>query len=211
MKGMVGWHNATASATTVSDFTATASGVIGFHRGSKGWIGLNDSSSASTATYRTGLSDGVYCDVITGGLGASGCAGTSVSVSGGNATVTIPAHGAVAIHVNARSGATPTSTPTSTPTTVSDTFNVYATTTWGTSVYIVGDIPALGSWDTSKAIKLSPDRYPTWSGTVTLPAGTRIEYKYIKKTDAGAVTWENGANRTYTTGTSGHTANDTWR
>ncbi|GAA1820280.1 carbohydrate-binding module family 20 domain-containing protein [Actinomadura chokoriensis] len=215
MKGMVGWHNATASATMVSDFTATAGDVIGFSRGSKGWIGLNDSAGASTAAYRTGLADGVYCDVITGGLGEDGCAGTSVAVSGGTATVTIPAHGAVAIHVDARTGATPTATPTSTPTsaptTVSDAFNVHATTTWGTSVYIVGDIPALGSWDTSKAVKLSPDRYPTWSGTVTLPADTRIEYKYIKKTDAGAVTWENGANRSYTTGTSAHTANDTWR
>jgi alpha-amylase len=211
MKGMVGWRNATASATTVSDFTATAGDVIGFSRGSKGWVGLNDSSTPSTASYRTGLADGVYCDVITGGLGANGCAGTAVPVSGGTATVTIPAHGAVAIHVNARTGATPTATPTSNPTTVSDTFNVHAITTWGTSVYIVGDIPALGSWDTSKAIKLSPDGYPTWSGTLTLPANTRIEYKYIKKTDAGAVTWENGANRSYTTGTSAHTANDTWR
>ncbi|MFA1541745.1 carbohydrate-binding module family 20 domain-containing protein [Actinomadura monticuli] len=212
MKGMVGWRNATASATTVSDFTATAGDVIGFSRGSKGWIGLNDSSGPSTASYRTGLADGVYCDVITGGLGENGCAGTAVSVSGGSATVTIPAHGAVAIHVNARAGATPTSTTTPTrPASVSDAFNVHAATTWGTSVYVVGDIPALGSWDTSKAVQLSSAGYPTWSGTVTLPANTRIEYKYIKKTDAGAVTWENSANRGYTTGTSTHTANDTWR
>ncbi|WP_433462193.1 alpha-amylase [Spirillospora sp. CA-128828] len=105
MKGMVGWHNATASATTVSDFTATAGDVIGFRRGSKGWIGLNDSSSPSTASYRTGLADGVYCDVITGGLTSDGCAGTAVTVSGGTATVTIPAGGAVAVHVDAKSGA----------------------------------------------------------------------------------------------------------
>ncbi len=210
MKGMVGWRNATASATTVSNFTATAGDVIGFSRGSKGWIGLNDSSNPSTASYRTRLADGVYCDVITGGLGANGCAGTAVSVSGGTATVTVPAHGAVAIHVNARTGATPTATPTSNPTTVSDVFNVHATTTWGTSVYIVGDIPrsARGTRPRPSAL---PGSYPTWSSTLTLPANTRIEYKYIKKTDAGAVTWENGANRSYTTGTSAHTANDTWR
>ncbi|GAA4391183.1 carbohydrate-binding module family 20 domain-containing protein [Actinomadura verrucosospora] len=209
VKGMVGWHNATASATSVGDFTATAGNVIGFSRGSRGWIGLNDSSTPSTASYRTGLADGVYCDVITGGLGSSGCQGTAVTVAGGTATVTIPAGGAVAIHADARSGQTPP--PTSDPGTVSDTFNVNATTTWGTSVYLVGDVPALGSWDTSKAVKLSPSGYPIWSGTVTLPANTKIEYKYLKKTDAGAVTWESGANRTYTTGTSGRTANDTWR
>ncbi|NDU73135.1 alpha-amylase [Actinomadura sp. DSM 109109] len=206
-KGMVGWRNATASAPSVGNFTVTAGNVIGFSRGSRGWIGLNDSSAPSTASYRTGLADGVYCDVITGGLGSGGCRGTAVTVSGGTATVTIPAGGAVAIHADARSGGT---TPTD-PATVTDTFNVNATTTWGTSVYLVGDVPALGSWDTSRAVRLSPSGYPVWSGTVTLPANTRIEYKYIKKTDAGAVTWESGANRTYTTGTSGRTTNDSWR
>ncbi|MEU8801561.1 carbohydrate-binding module family 20 domain-containing protein [Spirillospora sp. NPDC048819] len=211
IKGMVGWRNATASATTVSDFTATASGVIGFSRGSRGWIGLNDSSGPSTASYATGLADGVYCDVITGGVGSSGCEGTAVTVSGGTATVTIPAHGAVAVHADAMSGTTPTGEPTSPPATVSDTFGVHATTTWGTSVYVVGSVPALGSWDPAKAVKLSPADYPVWSGRVTLPVGVRVEYKYIKKTDAGAVTWENGANRSYTTGASPHTANDTWR
>lgn len=64
---MVGWHNATSSVTTVSDFTATASNIIGFHRGSLGWIGINGSGSVPTAGYSTGLPDGVYCDVITGG------------------------------------------------------------------------------------------------------------------------------------------------
>jgi alpha-amylase len=209
MKGMVGWHNATASATAVGNFTATAGNVIGFSRGSKGWIGFNDSAGPSTASYRTGLADGVYCDVITGGLGSSGCQGTAVTVSGGTATVTIPAGGAVAIHVDARSGQTPP--PTSDPGTVTDTFNVTAATTWGTSVYLVGDAPALGSWDTAKAVRLSPSGYPVWNGTVTLPANTKIEYKYVKKTGAGAVTWEGGANRTYTTGTSSRTADDTWR
>ncbi|TDB84765.1 carbohydrate-binding module family 20 domain-containing protein [Actinomadura sp. 7K534] len=211
MKGMVGWRNATASAPAVSNFTATAGNVIGFSRGSRGWIGLNDSSGPSTAAYRTGLADGVYCDVITGGTGSGGCAGTAVTVSGGTATVTIPAGGAVAVHADARSGGSPTSQPTSPPETVTDAFNVHAITTWGTSVYVVGDIPALGSWDPAEAVKLSPANYPAWSGRVTLPAGTRIEYKYLKKTDAGAVTWENGANRSYTTGTAPHTANDTWR
>ncbi|TQM68697.1 alpha-amylase [Actinomadura hallensis] len=207
VKGMVGWRNATASAPEVSDFTATARDVIGFRRGSRGWIGLNASSAPSTATYATGLADGVYCDVITGGTGAGpgGCAGTAVTVSGGAATVTIPARGAVAIHADARSG------PAGPPATVADTFNVRATTTWGTSVHLVGNVPELGSWDPAKAVRLAPANYPVWSGTVTLPTGTRVEYKYLKKTDAGAVTWESGANRGYTTGTSPRTADDTWR
>ncbi|MFB4295272.1 alpha amylase C-terminal domain-containing protein [Actinomadura sp. NTSP31] len=104
VKGMVGWHNATASATAVSNFTATAGDVIGFSRGAKGWVGLNASSGASTATYTTGLPDGVYCDVITGGAKADGCNGTAVTVSGGTTAVTIPAGGAVAIDVGATAG-----------------------------------------------------------------------------------------------------------
>jgi alpha-amylase len=223
VKGMVGWHNATASVTTVSDFTATASNVIGFHRGSLGWIGLNDSASASTATYPTGLANGTYCDVITGGASSSGCVGTSVTVSGGTATVTIPANSAVAIDVNAMSGSNPTATasatatatatPTSSttaPATVTDTFNVYATTTVGTNVYVVGNIAALGSWNTSNAIALSSAGYPVWSGSIALPTNTAIEYKYLKKDAAGNVTWESNANRTFSTGTTAQTLNNSW-
>ncbi|WP_433367717.1 carbohydrate-binding module family 20 domain-containing protein [Actinoplanes sp. CA-142083] len=221
VKGMVGWHNATAAVTTVSDFTATAANIIGFHRGSLGWIGIDGSGSASTATYSTGLADGAYCDVITGGATASGCAGTPVSVSGGVASVTIPANSAVAIHVNARSGGgtsktapttTPTTSPTTSPITVAATFNEYATTAYGTNVYVVGNVAALGSWNTANAVALSATGYPIWSGTVSLPASTAVEYKYIKKDSAGAVTWESGSNRTYTTGTSSaYTISDTWK
>ena len=102
VKGMVGWRNTTVSVTTVADFTTTAANIIGFHRGSLGWIGLNDSTSASTATYTTGLADGTYCDRITGGLSGTACAGTTITVAGGKATVTIPAGGAVAIDTGAK-------------------------------------------------------------------------------------------------------------
>ncbi|GIF18144.1 alpha-amylase [Actinoplanes tereljensis] len=233
VKGMVGWHNATAATTTVSDFTTTNNNVIGFHRGSLGWVGINNSSSASTATYTTGLADGVYCDVITGAATTTGCAGTSITVSGGTASVSIPANSAVAIHMNAKSGAgnptttpttapttsTPTTSPTTTapttapttnPATVGATFNEYATTAYGTNVYVVGNVAALGSWNTANAVALSAGSYPVWSGTVSLPASTAIEYKYIKKDASGNVTWESTANRTATTGTSAVTFNDSW-
>jgi alpha-amylase len=211
VKGMVGWHDATASADTVSDFTATSSSVIGFHRGSLGWIGLNASGSASTATYTTGLADGTYCDVITAGSNSTGCNGTSVTVSRGRASVTIPAKGAVAIHVLARSGnGSPSPSPTTSPTTVAVTFNEDATTTYGTNVFVVGSIPELGNWDPAKALALSADRYPTWSTTVKLLAGTRTEYKYLKKDPSGNVTWESTPNRSVTTGSTAVTCNNTW-
>ena len=219
--GMVGWHNA-VSGTSVGNWTATNSNVIAFSRGSAGWIAINNTGSAVTATYTTGVADGTYCDVITGTPNRSGCTGTSVRVSGSSASVTVPANGAVAIDVKARSGGgTGTPTPTPSPTlSVNDdatdlTFNETATTTTGTKLYVVGSIGALGSWNPDDAIPLSAPRSaadPVWSTLVIVPKGTTFSYKYIEKDSAGNVNWESGANRSYTTGPStGYTANDTWK
>jgi hypothetical protein len=43
---------------------------------------------------------------------------------------------------------------------------------------------------------MSPVPYPTWSLTVSLPASTMFQYKYVKIDQAGNITWENSANRT---------------
>jgi alpha-amylase len=207
MKGMVGWHNAVAATKAVSNFTATNNNVIGFNRGSLGWVGINDSAVASTATYTTGLADGAYCDVITGGVTASACAGTTVTVAAGKATVTIPANNAVAIHVDAKPG-----TVSDDETTTEVTFKETATTVWGTNVYLVGDIAGLGSWNPANAIALSSAGYPVWSVKLTLPKSKSFEYKYIKKDADGTVTWESGSNRSYSTGTSSsYILNDTWK
>lgn len=92
------------------------------------------------------------------------------------------------------------------------TFAENETTVWGTNVYLVGSAAALGSWDTSKAIAMSSASYPTWTTTVDLAPGTSIEYKFITRDASGTVTWENGSNRTYTTGSSGSvTLSSTWK
>ena len=75
-------------------------------------------------------------------------------------------------------------------------------TNWGQDVYVVGNNTALGNWNTSAAVKLSPDNYPTWTGTINLPKNTNIEYKCIKK-QGSSVVWQNGANNTYTTPANG--------
>lgn len=94
--------------------------------------------------------------------------------------------------------------------TVSATFDEYASTTSGTDVYVVGSIPALGGWDTSKAIRLSSSGHPIWSGEVSVPINTPFTYKYIKKDSSGNVTWESNANRSATTVTSAITLNNSW-
>jgi glucoamylase len=95
---------------------------------------------------------------------------------------------------------------------IQTTFDVNATTYWGQNVYVVGSIPALGSWNTNNAIPLSAATYPVWSAAVSLPASTYFEYKYIKKNPDGSITWESDPNNNYTTPASGSvTLNDTWR
>ncbi|KAG8762587.1 hypothetical protein FRC12_008958 [Ceratobasidium sp. 428] len=50
-----------------------------------------------------------------------------------------------------------------------------------------------------------------WEATVSLPASTTFEYKYIRKTSNGTVVWESGANRYYTTPSGGSVSlSDTW-
>jgi alpha-amylase len=77
----------------------------------------------------------------------------------------------------------------------------------------VGNVAALGAWNTGSAVLLSSASYPVWSGTINLPPSTSIEYKYIKKDGSGNVTWESGANRVFTTPASGTATRtgESWR
>lgn len=207
---MVGWHNA-AQGQPVANWWDNGSNAIAFSRGGAAWISLNNSGSAVTQSFQTGLAAGTYCDVIHGDPPASGgsCDGPSVTVaSGGTATVTVAAHDSVALYAAGAPCTTDCGNPP--PATVPETFNENKTTVWGQNVFVAGSIPALGDWDPSAAVPLSSAGYPVWSATVSLPANTSFEYKYIVKDGSGNVTWESGANRTATTGSSAATLNDTW-
>ncbi|MEV1022073.1 carbohydrate-binding module family 20 domain-containing protein [Streptomyces sp. NPDC050264] len=205
VSGMIAWHNAVAGGG-VANWQSPASNVIGFGRGSGGFVALNNSSSANTHTYTTGLADGTYKNVIDGGT-------TSVTVSGGRATLAVPAKGAVAFYdgsyvctVNCGGGEGGSGGGS----TVTASFDAYASTNPGSDVYVVGSAAALGSWNTANAVKLSATGYPVWKKDIAVPAASSIEYKYLKKDSSGNVTWESNANRTLTTGTSPATVNNTW-
>ena len=63
-----------------------------------------------------------------------------------------------------------------------------------------------------KGGRLSAASYPSWGRTVIVPKSTSFTYKYIKKDASGAVTWESGDNRAYTTGSgTGYSVSDTWK
>lgn len=77
----------------------------------------------------------------------------------------------------------------------------------GTSVYVVGNIPELGNWSVASAAQvLETANYPTWQATFTnIPANTAIEWKCVKANEQTlAITqWQGGGNNQVTTGTSG--------
>ena len=64
------------------------------------------------------------------------------------------------------------------------TFELTQTTQIGQSVFVLGDHDSLGGGDITQAVRLVPDRYPTWSVTVSLPAGTEQPYAFYLRDDA---------------------------
>jgi alpha-amylase len=216
---MVAFRNATLPSFVVTDWWDNGGNQIAFGRGDKGFVVINKESGGLSRSLHTSLPAGAYCDVIsgdvtTGANGATTCSGTVISVDAqGNASFALAAFTAAAIHIDARiDGMAPPP-----PATVNVTFNHVADTFFGTSIHVVGSIPALATWSTGSAPPLTwisgTGTRGNWRTTLTLPVGTAVEYKYIKKDGGGNVTWESGGNRMLTTGAGGttQTVNDIWR
>jgi hypothetical protein len=85
----------------------------------------------------------------------------------------------------------------------------------GENVYLAGDKFELTNW--SATAPLGPlfnqvmYSYPNWYTDVSVPAGTAISYKFLKKS-ANPTVWEGGSNHTFTTPASGTaTVNVNWQ
>ncbi|THY48899.1 starch-binding domain-like protein [Aureobasidium pullulans] len=73
----------------------------------------------------------------------------------------------------------------------------------GESILLIGSIPELGGWDTSKAIALSnldaeSAGAPSFGGRFDIAEGTTFEYKYIMQEADGSRSWECCENREFT-------------
>ncbi|KAH7136232.1 putative glucoamylase GMY2 [Dactylonectria macrodidyma] len=96
------------------------------------------------------------------------------------------------------------------------TFNVRDVSVSGQDVFVVGSITELANWSPEDGIALeeSATTAGLWSATIKIPSDTIFEYKYIKKTSDGTVTWESDPNRRATSssgcGSSG-TLDDQWK
>ena len=197
---MVKFRSASRNQAQANWVTGNAN-QIAFSRGNVGFVALNNTTSAWTQTFYTGLPAGTYCNIVHGlaNSGATACTSDSVTVnSTGYATITVAADGgssvpAVAIYTGqaitgSGSGGGGTGT-----TTCSVTFTIAnANTTYGQNLYVVGNQAAIGNWTPASGFALtiqgSGANVP-WTGTVALPASTAMQYKYVKWNGSTAV-WE---------------------
>ncbi|MCA2211940.1 carbohydrate-binding module family 20 domain-containing protein [Jidongwangia harbinensis] len=206
---MVALRN-TAAGAPVTHWWTNGSQQIAFGRGSAAYVAFNRSGTPLSRTFQTSLPAGTYCDVMNGDPDGGSCTGPVYRVdAAGQVTATVPAGGALALHTGARTGAPGPGGCT----TVATGFAVDATTVWGENVFVVGDTAALGNWNPANAVALSSATYPVWRGTVALPAGTAVQYKYLRK-NGSAVVWESDPNRTRTTASAAPCSaawTDTWR
>ncbi|RLN03400.1 uncharacterized protein C2845_PM13G13870 [Panicum miliaceum] len=70
---------------------------------------------------------------------------------------------------------------------------------FGQQFLVVGDAPALGQWDPSKATALDWSEDHVWTAKTDLPANKLIEFKFLLRDASGHVCWQHGANRTLET------------
>jgi alpha-amylase len=92
-----------ADAAAVSNWWDNGNNQIAFARTGRAFVVINREGAALTRAFTTGLPAGTYCNVIEGDFAAGTCSGPTVAVgSTGQATLTVPAMRAAAIHVNAR-------------------------------------------------------------------------------------------------------------
>lgn len=101
IQGMVGFYN-TVAGTALTNWWDDGDNQIAFGRGDKGFVAINNTDSATTRTYSSSLPAGTYCDVVA----ASDCSETITVAADGTFSATLPAYGALALHVEKTSGGT---------------------------------------------------------------------------------------------------------
>lgn len=95
--GMVGFRNAVGSAE-LTDWWDDGGNALAFGRSGKGFVALNNGDAELRRTFATSLPAGSYCDVVA--AAPSSCNGHTVTVGAdGKAELSVPAKGAVALHL----------------------------------------------------------------------------------------------------------------
>ncbi|WP_051450731.1 alpha-amylase family glycosyl hydrolase [Actinospica robiniae] len=208
---LVGWHNlAYTDNDAVAHWTTDGNDLIAFARGADAWIALNNGSAALTDTFATGLPDGTYCDIVNDTYSGGTCSGTGIVVSGGSATVTVPAGGSVAFDVDSLIG-----TAITTYTETVDVTVPVDTAAEGLNVYLNGNLSALGEggsdWSAGHGIAMTKVDDTHYQATITATSRAALSYKYYLGTSLSDIeesrTCSATANRSLTV--NGTTVTDT--
>jgi alpha-amylase len=202
---LVGWHNlAYTDGDAVANWTADGNDLVAFSRGADAWIAINNGSAAQTETFATGLPNGTYCDIVNDTYSGGSCSGSGIVVSGGQATVTVPADDSVAFDVDSAIGGGSSSPPGAYTETVNVTVPVN-TAASGLNVYIDGDLSVLGggagNW-TGGGIEMTELNATHYTATVTATSEAALSYKYYLGTSLADIEESGGcsavANRSLT-------------
>ncbi|MEL7471980.1 MAG: alpha/beta hydrolase-fold protein [Planctomycetota bacterium] len=78
-------------------------------------------------------------------------------------------------------------------------FSVTHETTFGESVFILGERPELGGDDMRLAVLMVPTSYPTWTARVALPQGAEHTYRFVTRSTSDS-TFKDPANGTVISG-----------
>ncbi|WP_026647354.1 alpha-amylase family glycosyl hydrolase [Bifidobacterium minimum] len=198
-RGLIAFHNYVGDAA-LTDWQDDGGNNIAYSRGSKGFVAINNDTSAKDVSYTTSLPDGEYCNVYS----VLDCSQT-VTVSGGKVTTTIPARSAIALYAGATKASHPSSSTATDPSdpTLSDesdtvspddtTLTVYykPTKSWSTVYmhYGIGD-----TWTTAPGVKMNG---PDSSGYYSLTIDTGGKAVQICFND-GDNHWDSNNNNNYT-------------
>ena len=99
---MVGFRHAVAG-TDLNRAWDNGVNAIAFSRGNKGFVAINRETVPVAALVPSGLPAGTYCDVLSGGVASTACAGASVTVDvAGTVQLTLAPNSAIALHVGSR-------------------------------------------------------------------------------------------------------------
>ncbi|MDD6461175.1 MAG: type I pullulanase, partial [Bifidobacteriaceae bacterium] len=111
-RGLIAFHNYVGDTTSapVQDWQSSGNDSIAFSRGSKGFLAINNGTTALDVSYKTTLPDGEYCNVYA----VQDCSQT-VTVKDGKVTTTIPARSAIALYGGATKASHPAATETTDP------------------------------------------------------------------------------------------------
>ena len=99
IRNMVGFRRVVAG-SDVNHWWDDGANAIAFSRGDKGFVAINNGGTGVVVDVVTGLAQGTYCDLLTGGKIGAICGGISVGVTAGGAVhFDLPAKTAIAIDV----------------------------------------------------------------------------------------------------------------